>query len=114
MIGTSARNRTLSWPMLAPRECGERCVKEAANKPVAVIFGRERTGLTNEELQKCDYHLYIPTNPEYGSLNLAMAVQLVCYEIRMAALAQQENKRKMLHQRLIIHPLKILNAFMFT
>ncbi|HGN0013991.1 TPA: tRNA (cytosine(32)/uridine(32)-2'-O)-methyltransferase TrmJ [Proteus mirabilis] len=94
VIGTSARNRTLSWPMLAPRECGERCVKEAANKPVAVIFGRERTGLTNEELQKCDYHLYIPTNPEYGSLNLAMGVQLVCYEIRMAALAQQEKQEE--------------------
>ncbi|MDR0218169.1 MAG: tRNA (cytosine(32)/uridine(32)-2'-O)-methyltransferase TrmJ [Enterobacteriaceae bacterium] len=89
VIGTSARSRTLSWPMVEPRECGERCVKAAASSPVAIVFGRERVGLTNEELQKCHYHLYIPTNPEYGSLNLAMAVQLVSYEIRMAHLAAQ-------------------------
>ncbi|MBD2796584.1 tRNA (cytosine(32)/uridine(32)-2'-O)-methyltransferase TrmJ [Xenorhabdus sp. 18] len=90
VIGTSARSRTLSWPMVEPRECGERCVNAATHSPVAIIFGRERVGLTNEELQKCHYHLYIPTNPEYGSLNLAMAVQLVSYEIRMAHLAAQE------------------------
>ncbi|WP_086110593.1 tRNA (cytosine(32)/uridine(32)-2'-O)-methyltransferase TrmJ [Xenorhabdus vietnamensis] len=90
VIGTSARSRTLSWPMVEPRECGERCVKTASHSPVAIVFGRERVGLTNEELQKCNYHLYIPTNPEYGSLNLAMAVQLVSYEIRMAHLAAKE------------------------
>ncbi|MDC9592732.1 tRNA (cytosine(32)/uridine(32)-2'-O)-methyltransferase TrmJ [Xenorhabdus sp. IM139775] len=90
IIGTSARSRTLSWPMVEPRECGERCVRAASHSPVAIVFGRERVGLTNEELQKCHYHLYIPTNPEYGSLNLAMAVQLVSYEIRMAHLAAQE------------------------
>ncbi|EML1936203.1 tRNA (cytosine(32)/uridine(32)-2'-O)-methyltransferase TrmJ [Providencia vermicola] len=90
VIGTSARSRTLSWPMVAPRECGEKSVEQAKTAPVAIIFGRERIGLTNEELQKCQYHLYIPTNPEYGSLNLAMAVQLVSYEIRMAYLALDE------------------------
>ncbi|MDE5306957.1 tRNA (cytosine(32)/uridine(32)-2'-O)-methyltransferase TrmJ [Providencia stuartii] len=90
VIGTSARSRTLSWPMVAPRECGEKSVMQAKTAPVAIIFGRERIGLTNEELQKCQYHLYIPTNPEYGSLNLAMAVQLVSYEIRMAYLALEE------------------------
>ncbi|WP_086113157.1 tRNA (cytosine(32)/uridine(32)-2'-O)-methyltransferase TrmJ [Xenorhabdus beddingii] len=94
VIGTSARSRTLSWPMVEPRECGERCVKTASHSPVAVVFGRERVGLTNEELQKCHYHLYIPTNPEYGSLNLAMAVQLVSYEIRMAHLSAQEAPEK--------------------
>ncbi|MDX7989104.1 tRNA (cytosine(32)/uridine(32)-2'-O)-methyltransferase TrmJ [Xenorhabdus sp. 12] len=93
VIGTSARSRTLSWPMVEPRECGERCVKTASHSPVAIVFGRERVGLTNEELQKCNYHLYIPTNPEYGSLNLAMAVQLVSYEIRMAFLAGQEQQK---------------------
>ncbi|MDC9605318.1 tRNA (cytosine(32)/uridine(32)-2'-O)-methyltransferase TrmJ [Xenorhabdus griffiniae] len=92
VIGTSARSRTLSWPMVEPRECGERSVETASHSPVAIVFGRERVGLTNEELQKCNYHLYIPTNPEYGSLNLAMAVQLVSYEIRMAYLAAQELK----------------------
>ncbi|CAM3254487.1 putative methyl transferase in Fe-S cluster assembly [Xenorhabdus nematophila AN6/1] len=94
VIGTSARSRTLPWPMVEPRECGERCVKASNHSPVAIVFGRERVGLTNEELQKCHYHLYIPTNPEYGSLNLAMAVQLVSYEIRMAYLAFQEKSEK--------------------
>lgn len=90
VIGTSARSRTLSWPMVEPRDCGEKAVSQSQRSPVAIVFGRERVGLTNEELQKCQYHLYIPTNPEYGSLNLAMAVQLVSYEIRMAFLARQQ------------------------
>ncbi|WP_273838175.1 tRNA (cytosine(32)/uridine(32)-2'-O)-methyltransferase TrmJ [Providencia rettgeri] len=90
VIGTSARSRTLSWPMVEPRECGVKSVEQSKESPVAIVFGRERVGLTNEELQKCQYHLYIPTNPEYGSLNLAMAVQLVSYEIRMAYLAMNE------------------------
>lgn len=93
VIGTSARSRTLPWPMIEPRECGEKSVKAALTAPVAIIFGRERVGLTNDELQKCNYHLYIPTNPEYGSLNLAMAVQLVSYEIRMAFLASQNESQ---------------------
>ncbi|MCC8375319.1 tRNA (cytosine(32)/uridine(32)-2'-O)-methyltransferase TrmJ [Photorhabdus sp. HUG-39] len=94
VIGTSARSRTLSWPVVEPRECGERSVQEAAHASVAIVFGRERVGLTNEELQKCHYHLNIPTNPEYGSLNLAMAVQLVSYEIRMAYLARQDKNEQ--------------------
>ncbi|MCC8464083.1 tRNA (cytosine(32)/uridine(32)-2'-O)-methyltransferase TrmJ [Photorhabdus bodei] len=94
VIGTSARARTLSWPVVEPRECGERSVQEAAHASVAIVFGRERVGLTNEELQKCHYHLNIPTNPEYGSLNLAMAVQLVSYEIRMAYLARQDKNEQ--------------------
>ncbi|REF27552.1 tRNA (cytidine32/uridine32-2'-O)-methyltransferase [Xenorhabdus cabanillasii] len=98
VIGTSARSRTLSWPMVEPRECGEHCVKTAKNSPVAIVFGRERVGLTNEELQKCNYHLYIPTNPEYGSLNLAMAVQLVSYEIRMAHLITEEKANAADHE----------------
>ena len=66
VIGTSARSRTLSWPMVEPRECGVKSVEQSKESPVAIVFGRERVGLTNEELQKCNYHLYIPTNPEYG------------------------------------------------
>lgn len=88
-IGTSARSRTLSWPMVEPRECGEKLVEEAINNPVALVFGRENSGLTNEELQLCNYHVCIPANPEYSSLNLAMAVQTLCYETRMAFLNQQ-------------------------
>ena len=77
VVGTSARSRTLPWPMLDPRECGLKSVAEAANTPVALVFGRERVGLINEELQKCHYHVAIAANPEYSSLNLAMAVRLL-------------------------------------
>ena len=89
VIGSSARSRTLSWPMLEPRECGVKAVLEAEKQPVALVFGRESSGLTNEELQLCNYHVCIPANPEYSSLNLAMAVQIVTYEVRMAWLQQQ-------------------------
>ncbi|KLQ19492.1 tRNA (cytosine(32)/uridine(32)-2'-O)-methyltransferase TrmJ [Enterobacter hormaechei] len=90
VVGTSARSRTLPWPMLDPRECGLKSILEAEQAPVALVFGRERVGLTNEELQKCHYHVAIAANPEYSSLNLAMAVQVIAYEVRMAWLATQE------------------------
>ncbi|STP71670.1 putative RNA methyltransferase [Escherichia coli] len=73
-------------------------VAEAANTPVALVFGRERVGLTNEELQKCHYHVAIAANPEYSSLNLAMAVQVIAYEVRMAWLATQENGEQVEHE----------------
>ncbi len=92
VVGTSARSRTLPWPMLDPRECGLKSVGEAAQAPVALVFGRERVGLTNDELQKCHYHVAIAANPEYSSLNLAMAVQVIAYEVRMAWLASQEKE----------------------
>lgn len=87
VIGTSARSRTLPWPMLQPDDSGLALVKSAHQAPVALVFGRERVGLTNEELQKCHYHVMIPANPIYSSLNLAMAVQVLSYEIRKAWLA---------------------------
>ncbi|OLQ91585.1 tRNA (cytosine(32)/uridine(32)-2'-O)-methyltransferase TrmJ [Vibrio panuliri] len=90
VVGSSARSRTLEWPMLEPRECGEKCALEGQHSQVAIVFGRERTGLTNDELQTCHYHVCIPANPEYSSLNLAMAVQTIAYEIRVAFLAQQK------------------------
>lgn len=89
VVGTSARSRTLSWPMLDSRECGLKLIEEAAQYPVALVFGRESSGLTNEELQMCNYHVCIDANPEYSSLNLAAAVQTLCYEIRMHYLQQQ-------------------------
>lgn len=90
VIGTSARSRTLPWPMLDPRQSGEKLIQEVSEYPVAVVFGRENSGLSNDELQLCQYHVCIPANPEYSSLNLAMAVQTLTYEIRMAALATVE------------------------
>lgn len=89
VVGTSARSRTLPWPMLDPRECGLKSVKEGQHSPVALVFGRERVGLTNDELQKCHYHVAIAANPDYSSLNLAMAVQVIAYEVRMAFLASE-------------------------
>nr|WP_181359550.1 tRNA (cytosine(32)/uridine(32)-2'-O)-methyltransferase TrmJ [Vibrio cholerae] len=93
VVGTSARSRTLEWPMLEPRECGEKLICEANQHSVAMVFGRERTGLTNDELQLCHYHVCVPANPEYSSLNLAMAVQLLSYEVRMAYLALQQSSQ---------------------
>lgn len=90
VIGTSARMRTLSWPMLDPREAAAKLVADAQQATVALVFGRERTGLTNEELHQCHFHVNIPANPEYSSLNLAMAVQTLSYEIRMAWLALEQ------------------------
>ena len=87
VVGTSARERRIPWPLMNPRECGIRVWKEAAEHDVAIVFGREDRGLTNEELHKCTYHVHIPSNPEYSSLNIASAVQVLCYEIRMASLA---------------------------
>lgn len=90
VIGTSARSRTWSWPMLDAREAGEKAMAEAPKHKVALVFGRERTGLSNDELQQCHFHVAIPANPEYSSLNLAMAVQTLSYETRMAWLAKEQ------------------------
>lgn len=98
VIGTSARSRTLEWPMLDARACGQKAIQEAATHPVAIVFGRERTGLTNEELQTCHYHVSIPSNPDYSSLNLAMAVQTLCYEMRVAWLDSQAYQGPTLEQ----------------
>ena len=92
VIGTSARPRTLQWPNLTPKECGDKIIGEAVNAQVALVFGRERVGLTNDELQKCHFHVGIPANPQYSSLNLAMSVQVLCYEIRMSMLNLQDNQ----------------------
>jgi len=90
VVGTSARSRTLPWPMLEPRTCGEKMIDEALDYPVALVFGRESSGLTNEELQLCHFHVQIPANPEYSSLNLAMAVQTLSYEVRTSFLMKEE------------------------
>ena len=91
VVGASARSRTWSWPMLDPRQCAKKMLGEAPKHPVALVFGRENNGLSNEELQLCHFHVCLPANPEYSSLNLAMAVQTLCYEIRMTWLEQGEN-----------------------
>lgn len=90
VVGTSARERRIPWPLLTPRECGDRVCGEALKHEVAVLFGREDRGLTNEELQKCHFHVHIPANPEYSALNIASALQVIAYEIRMSALSIEQ------------------------
>ncbi|MDH5711586.1 MAG: tRNA (cytosine(32)/uridine(32)-2'-O)-methyltransferase TrmJ [Gammaproteobacteria bacterium] len=93
VMGTSARERTVRWPMMMPRQCAEASIEQAQQGEVAIVFGRERTGLTNEELEQCHALVNIPTNPDYSSLNVAAAVQVLCYELRLAALAAQGSLR---------------------
>lgn len=90
VVGTSARSRSFPWPMLTSRQCGEKLVEEAKTGEVALVFGQETSGMTNEELQQCHFHVSIDANPDYPVLNVASAVQILCYEIRQALLNQQE------------------------
>ena len=90
VIGASARCRTISWPEMTPRECAGKVVITEPDKKAAIIFGRENSGLKNHELDLCHYLLRIPCNSEYSSLNIAAAVQVVCYELFVAAGVQQE------------------------
>jgi tRNA (cytidine32/uridine32-2'-O)-methyltransferase len=88
VLGTSARERSLPWPLIDPRECGTKSVAHAAQgEEIALVFGREHAGLTNDELQRCHFHVHIPSNPDFSSLNLGAAVQVLAYEVRMAWLA---------------------------
>ncbi|WP_417661270.1 tRNA (cytosine(32)/uridine(32)-2'-O)-methyltransferase TrmJ [Pseudomonas sp.] len=95
VLGTSARDRRIPWPLLDPRECGvAACEQALEGADVALVFGREYAGLTNEELQRCQFHVHIPSDPEFSSLNLAAAVQVLAYEVRMAWLAAQNQPTK--------------------
>ena len=85
VVGASARLRTVEWPLLDPRECANRLVSQAGQGEVALVFGRESSGLTNEELAVCHYLVRIPANPAFSSLNLAAAVQVLSYEIYLRA-----------------------------
>lgn len=82
--GCTARRRDLSHPMLSAREAAPMLLKHAAHAPVALLFGTEMSGLTNAELDRCQMLVHIPANPDYSSLNLAAAVQVLAYELRCA------------------------------
>jgi len=90
VVGTSARSRNLPWPLLDPRETAAQAIGELPKHEVAFVFGREDRGLTNDELHLCNFHVHIPSNSEFSSLNLAAAVQVITYELRMAHLALQK------------------------
>lgn len=86
VLGCTARSRRVALDEHSPRGAAAQVVAAAADDEVALVFGRERTGLDNEELQLCHAAVHIAADPDYSSLNLAAAVQVVCYEVRMALL----------------------------
>lgn len=83
-VATTARPRRLEWTVLDPAGAGRELARRAGSAPVAVVFGRESAGLTNEEIDACQAVLRIPTAPSFKSLNIASAVQIVAYEIAQA------------------------------
>ncbi|MDX8128823.1 RNA methyltransferase [Methylomonas sp. EFPC1] len=85
VLGSSARDRTISWPSLTARQTAEKWVGALPKQNIALVFGRENSGLKNHELDLSHYLLRIPCNTEYSSLNLAAAVQVVCYELFVAS-----------------------------
>ena len=88
VIGASARSRKIPWPVLLPEQVAEKVLQDCQHNKVALVFGREDSGLTNEELQLCHFHVQIPANEQYSSLNLAAAVLVVCYELRRCAMRE--------------------------
>ena len=88
VLGCTARSRRIQLEPLHPREAARRAVAATASGPVALVFGRERTGLDNDELQLCHAAVHIPSDPAFSSLNLAAAVQVVSYEVRCALLGE--------------------------
>lgn len=94
VIGASARSRRIPWPVLSPTQCAERIIEECRQHKVALVFGREDTGLSNEELQLCHYHVQIAADEEYSSLNLAAAVMVLTYEVRLAMLQRDQGYQR--------------------
>ena len=92
VLGTTARTRSLVWPEVTPRACAEKVAEFAANQPVAILFGREDSGLSNDELERCQYMIKIPSNSDYSSLNIAAAAQVIAYELHIKALELGQNE----------------------
>ena len=91
IVGTSSRMRKVPWPNETLENASPRIISEVENKTnVGILFGREDRGLTNDELQRCNLHLYIPANKDYPVLNLSMAVQVVCYQLYIDGLLHQD------------------------
>jgi tRNA (cytidine32/uridine32-2'-O)-methyltransferase len=83
-VGASARLRSVQWPVLEPPQAARLLLAEAAQGEVALVLGRESSGLSNQELASCQFLVHIPTDPGFGSLNVAAAAQILAYEIRRA------------------------------
>ncbi len=80
-VGTSARSRHIAWRTLDPESCAREAIAGTTEGEVALVFGRERAGLSNAELDLCQAVVHIPTNLDFSSLNLASAVQIMTYEL---------------------------------
>ncbi len=93
VVATSARDRSLPWPELSPGLVSKKIAELNGQSRVALVFGREHSGLTNEELQICHYTVNIPTNPDFNSLNVASAIQVMCYEIFKTVGNQPETRQ---------------------
>lgn len=89
VFATSARPRDIALPGLLPSACAELVGQQSDDTQIALIFGREHAGLTNDELLQSHYHVNIPSNPDFSSLNLSQAVQILAYEMRMRLLSPQ-------------------------
>jgi TrmH family RNA methyltransferase len=89
VAGASARSRTINWPSMGPRDCALRMMQESEHGKVAAVFGPEKSGLSNDDLDLCHTLLTIPTDPGFSSLNLAMAVQVLTYELRVASMLDE-------------------------
>lgn len=122
VLGTSARLRTAYyWPVYTPRDAAPRVLEAAGDGPVAVVFGTERTGLTNEDVEFCNALIHIPANPAYESLNLSQAVQIIAYELRCATVDAKPQARRLVPlaphaelERLNAHLDEVLTAVEFT
>ena len=88
-VALSARHRNLGPQCLSARDATSQVMTKSISGDVALVFGNETAGLTNEDVQRCQRIAFIPTNPVYSSLNLGAAVQLLCYELRLAACGKQ-------------------------
>ena len=92
VIGASARSRSIDWPSLYPKECAKKILTEHRDEYTAIVFGPEKSGLKNQDLDHCHALLNIPTSSDFSSLNLAMAVQIFCYELRSQFYGEQPYK----------------------
>ena len=90
VAGCTARQRQVMLPESTPRDAATRLLDATHDGPVALVFGPERSGLTNDDLQRCHVTVHIPADPEFSSLNLAAAVQVLSYELRLAILARAD------------------------
>ncbi|MGD8408098.1 MAG: tRNA (cytosine(32)/uridine(32)-2'-O)-methyltransferase TrmJ [Thiohalophilus sp.] len=97
VMGASARLRSIPWPGLDPRAAAEKVLDVVDTAEAALVLGRENNGLNNEELERCNYLVHIPANPDYSSLNIAAAAQVLVYELRMSLLEREGQRDNRFH-----------------